>query len=492
MVDETLYDLLGLPRDATSEEIRRAYREKARRLHPDHNEKPGETQLFIDIQQAYETLSNPEEKQRYDKNLPTQPQTPQPLLTRVQYSRASLTQMADPQLVYVLLELLPRPDADLPTPPLNICLVLDCSTSMQGARLDAVKATAIELVRQMRPQDIISVVRFSDRAESLVPAGMNINRASIETRIQVMQASGGTEIYQGLEAGMTEVRRYCSNNHINHVILITDGRTYGDEEACLRLADLATTQGIGISSLGIGSQWNDRFLDQLTARTGGNSKYIAKAEDIRQFLHEKVIRLGHSYAEHLTYQFETGPGVEVTYAFRLNPETSLLEIANPLIFGSVPRDASHNLLLEFTIRDIPPEDRQTILAKGVITFHIPGQKVQINHRQRLEFSRPVSPEPDTEPPSATLVQAMARLTLYRMQERARQDIEKGQIKEATRRLQNLATHLLAQGQRDLARSVLNEVSHIQQHQAFSEEGDKKIKYGTRSLMLPPGTKEKKS
>jgi Ca-activated chloride channel family protein len=88
------------------------------------------------------------------------------------------------------------------------------------------------------------------------------------------------------------------------------------------------------------------------------------------------------------------------------------------------------------------------------------------------------------------MQAMSRLTLYRMQERARDDIGNGNLRDATRRLQNLATHLLAQGQRDLARSVLGEVAYIQQNQTFSEEGDKRIKYGTRSLLLPPGTKEK--
>ena len=91
-------------------------------------------------------------------------------------------------------------------------------------RLDAVKTTAIELVRQLSPQDIFSIVRFSDRAESLVPAGTHTERAHIETRIQVMQAGGGTEIYQGLEAGMDEVRRYRSSNHINHLILITAQR----------------------------------------------------------------------------------------------------------------------------------------------------------------------------------------------------------------------------------------------------------------------------
>jgi curved DNA-binding protein CbpA len=50
------YSLLGLERDATLEDIRRAYFEAAQKLHPDKNTAAGETELFLDVQQAYERL----------------------------------------------------------------------------------------------------------------------------------------------------------------------------------------------------------------------------------------------------------------------------------------------------------------------------------------------------------------------------------------------------------------------------------------------------
>jgi Ca-activated chloride channel family protein len=62
----------------------------------------------------------------------------------------------------------------------------------------------------------------------------------------------------------------------------------------------------------------------------------------------------------------------------------------------------------------------------------------------------------------------------------------GEIGKATRHLQYLATHLLAHGERDLAHTVLVEAEHIHQTNQFSKEGDKRIKYGTRALLLPPG------
>ena len=63
------YALLGLLRSSTQEEIRRAYLKAAKRLHPDTNNAPGETELFLDVQQAYQVLSDPARRSSYDAKL---------------------------------------------------------------------------------------------------------------------------------------------------------------------------------------------------------------------------------------------------------------------------------------------------------------------------------------------------------------------------------------------------------------------------------------
>jgi molecular chaperone DnaJ len=61
-----LYDILGVARTATQEEIKKAYRRLARELHPDVSEDPSTEERFKEVTAAYEILSDPEKRRQYD------------------------------------------------------------------------------------------------------------------------------------------------------------------------------------------------------------------------------------------------------------------------------------------------------------------------------------------------------------------------------------------------------------------------------------------
>jgi molecular chaperone DnaJ len=61
------YELLGVTRRATAEEIKRAYRRRARELHPDANPDPQAEEHFKALARAYEVLSDPQQRARYDQ-----------------------------------------------------------------------------------------------------------------------------------------------------------------------------------------------------------------------------------------------------------------------------------------------------------------------------------------------------------------------------------------------------------------------------------------
>ena len=63
---EDFYQILGVPRDASQEDIQRAYRKLARTYHPDVNHDPGAEDRFKDVSEAYDVLSDPQTRRRYD------------------------------------------------------------------------------------------------------------------------------------------------------------------------------------------------------------------------------------------------------------------------------------------------------------------------------------------------------------------------------------------------------------------------------------------
>jgi len=480
------YAILGILRDATQEEIKRAYIESAQRLHPDKNQAPGETEIFLEVQQAYETLSNPKRRKAYDATLPKEEKTSSPIFHEILYSRPHLVRMDEAQLVYVLLNLRAhRENEPLPVPPLNVCLVLDRSTSMKDAKMDLLKAAAVQFLRDLRPEDIFSMVAFSDRAEVVIPASFQLDRQKLEARIRDIQASGATELFQGLECGLNEVRRGRDARRVNHLILLTDGHTYGDEEACLELATKASQEGIGISVLGIGADWNDTFLDQVASRTGNNSRYIARPQDIQKLLAEKFRTLTRVLAEEVTLESKLSDGVRLNYAFRLQPETGPLSFGETTQLGSILRDTGLSVLFEFIVQPSAVESHKAHLLNGAVKIAMAARPTPLPII-RVQFEREIEKEPAATPPPPAILQALSRLTLYRMQERARQESQAGEFTKATHSLKNLAAHLLEQGHRDLANTVLLEAENIQRKQTFSLTGEKDIKYATRALLMQEG------
>jgi Ca-activated chloride channel family protein len=483
--EQDYYGTLEITRSATTEEIKRAYRLLALRYHPDTS--PGEetAEMFRLVQKAYEVLSDPEKRKAYDqwREQMGLDKTPA-LVLRAVCSHEVVPVSAEEQVFYVLLEILPAADLPVRRLPLNLCLVLDRSTSMQGMHLQQVKEATRQIIDRLHEDDTLSVVVFSDRAEVVVPARRGVDKAVAKSIISTIQSGGGTEILQGLQTGLRELEQGRSVDSVNHLILLTDGQTYGDEEDCLEQAGSATRRGISISTMGIGSDWNEELLDAMAVRSGGSSTYIESPRKVIEVFREKVHSLAGVVARETNLTLRLAEGVRLREAFQVSPSILRLDGHQyPIALG--PLEAGQVKAVIFDILLKPLLAGQHRLLRIELQADLPGV-LDRRTEEHMDLEVRVAPVPTSgsDIPSA-IITALSKLAIYKMQEKTMADLSAGEIEKATQRLETIATRLLNLGETELAKAALLEAGRLARTGDISAEGRKKIRYGTRGLSVLP-------
>jgi Uncharacterized protein containing a von Willebrand factor type A (vWA) domain len=164
------------------------------------------------------------------------------------WGRAPLVASKVPQVAYLLIEAQAAAIAE--KMPLNFCLVLDRSGSMQGAKLAALKDAVKRVIETLTPQDIVAIVLFDDTVQTLVPATFATDKAALIAQVDAIEEAGGTAMSGGMAAGIVELRKNHDPGRVGAMLLLTDGQTWGDEDRCRALAQELARDGVRITGPG--------------------------------------------------------------------------------------------------------------------------------------------------------------------------------------------------------------------------------------------------
>ncbi len=487
---ENFYSILGVTNNASAEQIRQAYFDLARKYHPDSNLSSRNKDLFIVIQHAYEVLSNPKTRREYDATLKLEEATRPPIQLSWVFSRKDVPRIAESQIVYGKLDIQYTGNQDeFKFPPSHLCIVLDKSTSMKGERLDAVRKNLHQLIAELRDVDLISIVTFNDKAEILIAPTSTSDKVALSKKIETIHASGGTEMYRGLKAGIDILWQGHGSAYLPNLLLLTDGHTYGDEDRCIELAHKAVEKNIRISALGFGSDWNDNFLDAVTSVTGGCTYFVKSLIDLPKLLLITLTSLKTTIAHNMNLEMQTSSNASVMFCFKLEPEIVKLPTESPIQLGSLIKEKKSTYMFAF---ELPPlkKDLSTIsLMEGRIRYLL-GDNRSSSFVENIKLEKMVNDNPEKADIPLEIVQSLSRITLYQMQEKSHTDVQSGKVVDAVRRLTFMATQLIGQGNVSFAKEVLNEAENIKNKQTYSEDGNKRLKYGTRALLQLPAPEKR--
>ncbi len=403
--------------------------------------------------------------------------------------------MTTPQQAYILFDACPvSSDLGESAVPINYCLVLDRSGSMAGDKLSKMKEAAQMVIDRLRPEDLISVVVFDDAepASLVVPSGATQDRERLKQQIGMIEERGGTHMSTGMRLGLAELQRGQRPGYVSSMLLLTDGQTWEDHQACRDLADQSGAAGIPIYAMGLGiggeNNWDPRLLEDLAQRSGGEWLVI-ESPDQACAVFEKILKAGWNMAmTNVRLTLRMVQGVAPRSVWRVSPLISRLdhhEVAEhdiQVFLGDLESGTGQSILAELLL---PPRPAGTYrLAQADITYKIPGSE-QTDQKEAIDLIITYTDDAArVEQVDGRVMNIIERVVAHKLQTRALDEAEMGEIAHATQRLRAAATRLLDLGEVELAHAAEQQAQQIEKDGRVNLATAQKMRYATKRLVNP--------
>lgn len=370
--------------------------------------------------------------------------------------------------------------------PLNLCLILDHSGSMNGRPLETVKQAASRLLDRLKPGDRFCAVAFDHKAKVLVPNQIVEDPASIKRLIDKLRPAGGTAIDEGIKLGIEELGK-GKKETVSQAFLLTDGENeHGDNNRCLKLAKLAAEYNMTLNSLGFGDNWNQDILEKLADAGGGALAHIERPEDaVEEFgkLFTRVQSVGLTNAYLL---FSLMPKVrlaELKPIAQVSPDTIELPVQQEgdrfvVRLGDLMKDVERVVLANIYIGQLP--EGQQAIGELQIRYDDPtiGQNL---------FSDPVTVFSNVMQPYGPAINPMVQqhilaLAKYRQTQLAETRLQQGDRAGAATMLQTAAKTALQMGDKSAATVLQTSATRLQSGEELSESDRKKTRIASKTVL----------
>jgi Ca-activated chloride channel family protein len=207
--------------------------------------------------------------------------------------------------------------------PVNVAIVLDKSGSMQGEKIAKAKDAAIAAIARLGSGDIVSIVAYDSTVNVIVPATKLSDKESVIRQIRRIEAGGSTALFAGVSKGAEELRKFLDKNRVNRVILLSDGLANVGPQSPSELGALGASlmkEGISVSTMGLGLDYNEDLMTKLARNSGGNHVFIEQADDLVRVFNYEFNDVLSVVAQEVAIEILVGDGVRPVRVLNLDAE----------------------------------------------------------------------------------------------------------------------------------------------------------------------------
>ncbi|RLB51747.1 MAG: hypothetical protein DRJ42_16310 [Deltaproteobacteria bacterium] len=233
--------------------------------------------------------------------------------------------------------------------PVALAVVLDVSGSMHGDKIAQAKNAVRQLVERMRDEDQVALITYDHETYVIQPlARVGAVRSELMRRISAIQPGGGTVIPQALLAG-SQALEGAPGNLVRRMVLLSDGLDGSGKtvEMVTREIRGRAHRGLATSSLGIGTDYDERFMTSVADAGRGNYEFLADGAQLQTFLRRELDQASSTVVDNVAVLVTLPDGVRVAKVHGAEGNGTTGQVRVP--FGAIPAGDSRRAVIELEI-----------------------------------------------------------------------------------------------------------------------------------------------
>ncbi|HEX9371835.1 MAG TPA: VWA domain-containing protein [Roseiflexaceae bacterium] len=357
--------------------------------------------------------------------------------------------------------------------------------------LDFVARALHSVVERLDGHDHFALVAYAEEAVLLNRSTSGADRVELVrgiSRLKSLNLGEQTDMAQGIQLALNELRRGRAARNgparAERLLLLTDGFTQRPDE-CLRLAGAAAGEGVAISTVGLGGEFQEDVLTGLADRSGGRAVFLRKPDDIPRAVAAELGAARAVAARGVALRADLADGVALRRLTQIRP--ALRTLADDRRPTTDDRPGTDDRSVEIRLGDLEANMPITLLLELLAPPRPAGPALL----GRVAVAGDDAPAATAElrvdyrgqasPPSREVLDAAARANAARLQRRALETTARGDAPEAARLLRAAAARLDDLGERALAEIARGQAATLEQGGPASPLATKELAYATRRL-----------